>query len=331
MSAIERTKTRRFLPYRSEPFGLALTVSRLQVDGVDQKDKVDAVAHLVALEDLRPEHVVAELELVLPAKVVESVLPESERGAPPLSLLVVIRCPDTRIRRAQLIASGPIKGGVFKAPLELSCDEVVGQVELVPILVRDAAAKDPKPGFAAHLGARVAGARPWTIRLAKARAPLGEHLDIRYESFKASVDSALWAGALYRLDCESESPILWLNKDHERIVEVLDSKGTVGLKARLREVLFDSIGAAVWSQLFARAADSLANEAIPSFGWCEAVTERYLPKLFPQASDHEARLGLLKEEWKEGAHPVLARLDRVLQIEQSAPRQITKLVEEAAP
>jgi hypothetical protein len=328
MSAkLERTKSERFLPYPYVRFGLELSLARVIVDGIDRSaSNVDVQARIVALEERKPERVELDVRLGVEEGVLRQVIAEQELGEPPLDLFLAIRCPETRLRRSIPLASAPLLARQFSGKIQLSINDVRGSVELVPFLVR--AREGSSRRHARHAGARLASARPWTIRFDLQRPSQGKFLDVRYEPFSKFQDAALWSSALYRLECQLDVPILWLNSDHRELASIFDSKATHGPAARMRDVFFDRISSSVWQQLFITAAEACANED-NEYAWADSVLRRYLPALYPELADHASRVEQLIEHMQNGGiRELIERLDRALQDDLHLVQSMKKLIEE---
>lgn len=323
----QRKKTERFLPYPYARFGLDLALARVRVDGADRTSSVQVEARLVALEDRRPERVEIELLAQIEQPVLERLLPPEERPAPPIELFVAVRCPATRLSRRVSLAEDPAQPRRFAGVLILSIDDVRGVVELTPYLVRSVEGRSRS--HARHAGARLASARSWFLRFDLQRSSSGRFLDVRYEPFSKLADASLWSSALYRLECELDDPILWLNSDHRELVAILDSKATRGAAARMREVFFAHIAQNVWAQLFMYAAESCSPEGNGAHPWCAAVLQRFLPSIFPELGDHRSRLEELVDRVRAGSIGELSQLlDRALQNDSNIVHHMKSLIEE---
>jgi hypothetical protein len=96
----------------------------------------------------------------------------------------------------------------------------------------------------------------------------------------------------------------------------------------MRELFYDVISYGVWTQLFARAAQHLA-EGERVYEWEEAVLRELLPFLYPQKRDHAARVQALTELLDYGDWPlVMERLDAALQAKSDSSLHMAKLIEE---
>jgi hypothetical protein len=332
MAADSATRLHRFLPYAFREHGLTAQVTGGALDGVARPTlAIDAERHQVSLVGQRFGRAALDVSVAVPATVLSAVLPPEERAHPPVALLALVECKASRCRqRVALTATAP--GDLrFSGRVELVRDELWGAAELSFFLVRTAPSKVAAgSGWAVDLGARLASGRGWEVRIDPAAPVRGEYLDVREEDF-AQVGPPQFPqpDALYQLDCESELVILWLNSAKTRLAPAWHAEGTVGRLARLRDALFDRIYGAVWLRLFVRAAQELVRGGEPAYPWQTAVLQQWLPRLYPEHREHDARVTALCDELEEGElSAVLGRLDLLIQDENQAAHLFQKLVEE---
>lgn len=311
---ITSTRRERFLPWSWLKSGLGLEIVEVTLDG-ERPASTHADRHLVELDEAwRRAELVVQVGLAEGLR--RQVLPEGDSGA--LSVVIAVRCDDTRLRGGERLVLPPNASGL-EHRVVLRRDELAGSVELSATLVRDAAAEHAVPGYATAAGARLAAAWSWELRIDRRRALSGVYLDVRYRSFKddATIPDRE-RGNLYRLEAEAEAPILWLNSDHAAIASVLDAKGQVGNRAHLRDVAYDALAPMVWTQLFVRAASDSKRQGETAWPWQDAVLD--------------AVAGLLdceREELERDELPSpLARLDAALQAKHQLAAHLVKLMEE---
>lgn len=327
MKRTAATRRERFLPYRYARSGVALRVTGCVLDGEDMVEP-DTEAHLVEL-DVPWNAATVQLELTVPAATLARVLPEGQEGGgtpDETELLLVLRCPSTFVRAGVRVpfarADVPVS-----TELALRRDDLAGALHLQAFLVRKSAGRRRR-GFASRTSARLADSRAWELRVDCGREPRGEYLDVRYRRF--SEDDAIPARDrknLYALDVAEDAPILWINAEHERIAAILDSKGNVGRHARLREVFFDHIAHAVWTQLFLRAARHYVETEDTVFAWEDGVLDALLKDAYPEVRSAADRRDRLAEDWDD-LPELLRRLDAGLQRRDDLAVHLTKLVEE---
>ncbi|RMH40924.1 MAG: hypothetical protein D6689_12350 [Deltaproteobacteria bacterium] len=324
-------KRQQFLPYRYDRFGVVATPERCAIDGARTVTAVRADRHLVDLSAHRFDEATIEWRLDVPAALIDAVLPPGERADPPVAIVVAVRCPATRLRTAVRIPWADVRDGKARAATRIRRGDARGSVDVVALAVRTRDASDAVDGYAMARGARLAGSRPWELRFDRLRDPRGAYLDVRYARFGDYGPPQFPSPAsLYQLDCDGDSPVLWLNLDHERVCEALDSNANVGTRAAIRDVLFDSIAHAVWTRLFVEAAEQVRDGDEPPFEWQRSVLERFLPALYPHCTDHAARVAALREEREQGdAGRVLDRLDAVLQEQLDVAVHAARLIERA--
>lgn len=325
------TKRLRFLPYRFDDHALALRLDGCVLDGQgDVASSYDEERRLIDLSGARWSTVRVRMSVNLDARLLAEVFPDDERAAPQGRLIVLVTCPPTRLRRGLTLVDGPLAPGVHRAEIELPIRDVQGTVEMVPVLVRAFDRADVDDGFGVTAQSRLASGRPVELRVDAARPPNGEYLDTRYESFREQGPPQFpRPDALHQLDCDGDAPVLWLNLDHAHVHAVLDSVGSVGRVARMRDVVFAQIGQAVWTRLFWRAARSVQRVGETVHEWEEAVLARLLPRVYPDSPDHESRLAALRADLDgDQDDAVLARLDGALQDMLELARSTTALAEE---
>lgn len=322
------TRTLRFLPYRYEPFGLEVTPLRSVLDKTREVKALSAERCLVDLVEERFETATIDLGVKLAPNLIASVFPPEEHSKPPGRLILALRCAPVRLRQVQIVAEAPLREQGFATKLTLRRSDLRGSLEIIPFLVRAAPAAREAPGLASVGGARLASGRPWEVRIDLLREIAGQYLEVAYVSFREQGRERFpWPENLYKLDCDTPSPILLLNSDHERIAEVLNSKGTVGARARIREVLFDAISHAVWTRLFLKAAHDVRDGDEPRYEWENAVLSRLLPAAYPEHADRESRIAALRADLEDGEPDrVLERLEGVLQ--KDFAKHVERLVED---
>jgi len=325
----QATRRERFLPYRYERFGLQLTPQRCVLDDAHTVAVADAGRHLVDLSEFSFREVQIDCTIEVPAELVARVVPPAERRAPPLRLLIADSCGETLFLDSVSIAQAIGATTRFDASIRLKRADVYGSVQITPHLARASDNPATGNGYAAHAGMRLASSRPWEIRLDQLRPSHGEFLDIRYTSFSAE-DAVQFQhqNNLYRLECHTPNPILWLNADHAKVCEALDSNANVGRRAYMRDVFFDSVSYAVWLRLFLKSAhDAVATDELP-YAWERAVLDRFLPALYPEQANYESQLGALREELSQDDESyIIERLDELLQQHIDLAKHMTKLAE----
>jgi hypothetical protein len=321
------SRRERFLPYRYARSGLELSIERCRLD---DRDEVAPDNEACAIElDVRWTTATLDVRLELPAETRDSLLAPGT-PADAIDALVIVRSPSTFFRSAVRV---PMRRARATLSIVLERDQLAGLAELMAVVVRTTDAQRlgaHAQEYASARGIRIADSRTWQLRIDRVQEPRGEYLDIRYHPFSTEPTvPARDHGNLYLLRLEQETPELWINADHERIAAVLDSKGTVGRHARLREVAFDLVAHGVWTQLFMRAARDYVTHEETSYAWQDAVLDLLLRDVFPELRSVAERRDRLAELWVE-LPLLLARLDAALQRRASVSAHLSRLIEEAA-
>jgi len=187
------------------------------------------------------------------------------------------------------------------------------------------------PVFAARAGQRLASARSWSLSAGRPDASSGKFLDTRYARFCDDPRLCPFASAVYQLEI-SERPILWINAEHGRVQTLLADRATRGWRARTRDLLFELISQAVWTQLFVHCALGLMSAGRLPGEWEESVLIELLPGLYPGQRSHELRLRAFSGDLDRGLLvELLARLDASLQRRHSLADHASKLALELEP
>jgi hypothetical protein len=323
-----------FLPHRYSDRGMQMVVDRVELDGKLKSDLIEASPQLIKLEDFDGwTNATVRGEIEVPKRVLENVIPPHEQEEAPIGLLLAVRCKSTFLRRPHWISRSSSSLDDFASThtfeLSLKREELRDKVNLVPLVVRTAAARQTTLGYATAYGARLAEAREWTVRIDRHEAPAGDNLDVRYEDFDADDDIPASGKALHALQCDLESPILWINSAHVDITSVLDSRATRGPKARMREVFFDQIAQMTWFELFAKALGDLSPDCNVQWDWQRSVLEYMGRRVYPDM-DKTARLETLASDAQEPERiaELLVQASLHLQKDQKVVNNMQKLIGE---
>lgn len=316
-----QVKRERFMPFRFLSGAIEMQPTQVRVDADDALEDYDSEME-VRLDGQPWSKIELSFDLSVAGDVLEEVLPEQQRAQPPLRWVVVLEAPQTRIRRA---LSSAWNGPKTVAQFVLHARDIAGPVKITPWLVRSESG-DVARGYAAAEGHRLASGRLFTLHTDPVPVRSGKFLDVRYKAF--SQDVALQSSFLYHLSTIDE-PVLWINSDHASIAEVLNAKGQTGVRARLRELFFDTISGAVWTQLFLRSVDSLDEDGEVRKPWQGGVLMELLPYMFPKQSSHAARVReILAVRAESRSLGMLAELcDGALQERGDVVKHMSRLIE----
>jgi len=139
-------------------------------------------------------------------------------------------------------------------------------------------------------GKLVAWSRELRLVFDEPQFPPGSSLKVEWADF--SNEPGLDPKHLFALRERDGQPVILLNQAFPEAVAVLESKGTHGPKARVRDATYQMIVHQGWSSLLATALDSLAEadegataeEALSEIkGWEERVLRPWAPYLIPES------------------------------------------------
>lgn len=317
-------------PYRSE--GLDFEIDEFVVDG-ERTVAVGDDNRRVPVAPTDPQRkVVLRGELDLPEEVVTTVFPEPERDSPPGKLYVAVRSLDTMLRDRVDVASTDLEAGRYDVTVRLPRAEVHGDVQLVPFLTRTRGlpSSDVDTPCATTAGVRLASAPTWTVRMDDPRDGSEDAIDGEQASFSEH-DHLPSGDHLYYVDFRNAGrPKLWLNSDHGRIVEILHGSGTMGTRARMRDVILDHIQHATWTQLLVRAiADADPETGEPRHDWQETVLEMFATDLTDHDETAQAAVELTRRLADPDDVPFLTEaIDEVVQSHVDPREQFINLIEE---
>lgn len=321
------------LPYPYLDSGLDFELEEYSIDGGEMKSldlkpgqsEIDLASSLPDEEDWQSVTLLGELDV--PKQTVDSVFPEDERKNPPAKLYVTVRCHETIYRDKVALSESSTNAGTYDVDLELPKSAFRGTVELCPYLVRTKTRK--ATGYASKKNFRVASGP--TYRAVIDRAEDEEPPAIDGEPVNFSQVSHLPSGdKLYYLDFRNESrPKLWINSDHPRITEVLQSRGSVGAEARMRDVILDEMSYGVWFQLLVRAGAAVDEDGNVDHEWQQTILKTFAQNLYDIDDLEEATRRLRSDLDDLDSLPhVIGRIDDELQ-EYIDPRtQLINLMEE---
>ncbi|WP_075936868.1 hypothetical protein [Halosegnis longus] len=281
-------------------------------------------------EELDWESITFRGSIQLPEETVEAVFPQDEWAQPPAKLYVAIRCHETIYRDRVMVSKSPTAPGKYNITLEIPKETVRGTVELRPYLVRTESRSGVEPNdYAGQKNFRVASGKLYYVIVDRYEEE--EQAAIDGERVQFSQNDHLPDGnKLYYLDFRNESrPKLWINSDHPRIAEVLQSRGSVGAEARMRDVILDQVSYGVWVQLLVRAGSAVDAEGDVEYEWQEMVLKTFARNLYDADDVSEATHRLREEIADPQTLPhVMQRIDSELQEYIDPREQLIHLMEE---
>jgi len=254
-----------FLPYRPGILSatLALSIVDLRVNGVDLTESAVLVDRL----RIRPHGIESWADMEVTATMPDptgalhtSAFPSGE--TPPLFGLLRVHCPATRLRLAVRMA--PDGRGAWVARFRIRREDVERHVRIEAVVTRSRPSERANDGEANLRYALLARSQVWRVEVEEPERPGGSALDVVYVDFTSPVVEAGYRGedasalrrvpdALVHVAIRPEGPLVLINKRHPEVIDVLLAKGTVGLRARIRDVLLRQIATTTWRTLLVEA------------------------------------------------------------------------------
>ncbi len=235
-----------------------------------------------------------ELTAQLSEAELKAILPSTSNLTEDAILVVSVRCPSTKLRRAVVLK--PVGAGKWVGEVTVYRREVRSAVRLEPRLVRRTAlpAVDTSAEEVARdRGALLAEGRPVILAVDESARRVPGAIRMGWEDFRASDHP--WRKAhhsnLFFLEVDDE-PLLWLNSIYSQLKAVLYSKTDRGTDAVMRKMANALLAQSVWLKLFSVALNSLTvdeetGEVDPPEGWRAVVLTTFLRRIFPGVGKDE--------------------------------------------
>jgi hypothetical protein len=319
-----RTST---LPFEYDDTGLSFELDSYTVDD-GTRTELDLVSGQTWFEpDEEWSRLTLRGQIDVSEELVESVLPADERSTPPARLYVAVRCRETIYRDRVDVKDAPVEPGTYQFETELGRHDLRGVVTFHPYLTRTSEGESDADGVATAANARLAGGRTYTL-VVDPEPEEPSTIDGEEVPF-SECDHLSDDDRLYFLDLRNEArPKLWVNADHPRITDVLQSRGSVGAEPRMRDVILDQIGYGVWTQLVAHVATNVDEKGILEYEWQETVVKILARDMYETDDPSEAAIELRREVDRGDLASVVSRLDAELQAFLEPQTQLVNLMEE---
>ncbi len=282
------TKRRRFLPYTYGDRALTLDVTAVEFEGenVELIAVYDQASRVLDLREFggHAQPVAVRLESQgLDPELIPTLVPKGELSQPRLRIVAVASDTEGWYRTTEVLE--PKEGG-YVGVLEFVPADSTGHVDVEAVVVRS---EDAGPGVhrsvATRAGMRVASSPPIRVWTREPAAMPGGALDVRWEDFRVSAHPERKRGSerTFYLETTSDPPILWLNRANQDLVAVLESRGTRGSKAMVRDLLNQAIALPVWYALVHTASmavtrDEDGSSTVPP-GWKRGLLARVAPRI----------------------------------------------------
>ncbi len=320
------------LPYAYRNEGLDFELTEYSVDGGEPRNlNLKAGQTRIKIppgEEDEWKTVELSGTILLPESTVEAVFPADERAQPPAKLYITVQCHQTIYRGRIPVRDAPTSAGEYEINVVLDREDFRDEVELRPYLVRTESSKRDGP-HASEANVRVASGRIYTAVVDPVEDDGRAQIDGEEVSFSQSPHLP-GDEKLYYLDLRNEArPKLWVNADHPRITDVLESDGSVGAEPRMRDVILDQISYSVWQQLIVRAGTAVDDDGGVKHQWQRTVIEAFAREIYDVDDVKEAALALRRDVRDPETLPkLMSRIDIELQDYLDPRSQLINLMEE---
>lgn len=282
------TKRRRFLPHAFGERALPLEVTAIEFEGeaVEIFALFDPATRTLDLREFGGHAQPVTVRLETPAldpDVVRAVVPKRELSNPPLRIVAIAMDAGGWYRTTGALEP---TGEGYAGGLEIVPADSTGHIDIEALVVRrEDAAAGSRPGFATKAGMKVASSSPIRVRTREPTTVPGGALDVRWEDFRTSAhpERKRGSGRTFYLETTLDPPVLWLNRANPDLVAVLESKGTRGSKAMVRDLLNQAIAQPVWYALVHTASMAVTRDedgtATAPEGWQRGILARVAPRI----------------------------------------------------
>ena len=320
------------LPYAYRNEGLDYELNEYSVDG-GKPQNLDLKAGQTHIEippgdEEEWETIILSGTVRVPERTVGAVFPVEERAQPPAKLYVTVQCHQTIFRNRVLVRPAPTSAGEYDVAVTLNRSDFRDEVELRPYLVRTESNELDGPQ-ASEANVRVASGQIYTAVVDPVEEDARAQIDGEEISFAQSPHLPD-GDKLYYLDLRNEArPKLWVNADHPRITDVLQSDGSVGAEPRMRDVILDQISYSVWQQLIVRAGAAVNDNGEVEHQWQQTVIEAFAREIYDVDGVEEAAFALRRDvRDPEALSELMSRIDVELQDYLDPRAQLINLMEE---
>jgi hypothetical protein len=320
------------LPHSYEQDALEFNIEEIRLDGLvlgDRGELDEESRYLSIVDEGRWSSLEIKGTVEVETETIKEVFPPDEWKETP-GKLALVKTNRLAINRSRdLLDLPPLENGSQSFEIEISRDEYRGRIDLEPFLVRATTRNPGASNCASKVGARLANGEQWTIRLDDPTYG-GGLLMPSIEDFSSSERYPDEQHIHYLSLDDPRNPQLYLNREHPRVVKILQNEGTRWGKARLRDLLYDYIEHSVWTQLLVQTArDTDTDTGETSYDWQEDVLEIFLEDLYPDLENEEAKLRLATDVRNvEDLPTLMERIERAVHKQYDVPLDTTKLIEE---
>lgn len=276
-------------PYQHAGETLGFAIETYDLD-TGEAGEPDGGQHISLPEESGWETGELSVRVAVDDETLEEVFPATEPNAG--ALVVVGYCPTNHHRFVSVLAKPPLTAGSVSGTVELTHEDLRGRVTLTPYLVRTKKRADGDD-YAHRIGNKLASGPVWIVDVDEPSTGQSTDLDIRTKSFSKPDFPANEANTWYVDITNSESPKLYVNKDHAYMAPLIDEDATQTFRGRVRSVVLDTIGIPMLVEFVVKAAELAVNSGEIKYEWQERMLTEVCGDVFgddPEPDDIEEML-----------------------------------------
>ena len=176
------TRKQIFFPYQFRPNSLDININDFKVDGETSNELIDKTNRRINLSNKDFNNIKIAIEIKYDINTLYSVIPKNEKTDPPCDAFVILRCDETKLRRALKLTRN--SDNIWSGNIELQKKELKNKVEFLSFIVRTIDRNEIKDKFAKNYGERLLSSNNWTIQIDEFSSFPGNFLDIEWSDFK---------------------------------------------------------------------------------------------------------------------------------------------------
>ncbi|MFC2076818.1 hypothetical protein ACFLT7_07030 [candidate division KSB1 bacterium] len=320
-----------FYPYRTRSTGIKFSLSSI-ADGVTRDNQ-----NRLLFNGECPNEVELQIRVEIADDLIQSVLHDSEVKNPPVEIIVTFQSISSRKRFAAGLKN---HNGIFQGSFRCIRTDWSGKLEARALVIRTNTNEKLPTSFGYAKGMNLAWSEALEIIFEKQEEPLGNYVQSLWISFKGRDNLRKYEDHMFAVDTTlKQLPVILLNSDIPNARDILDSRGTHGLRARTRDATFFMIAHQVWSSILSEiiynlnkaAIDEQIPDPLDTLGdWERKVLTNWSTVLYPGTDSTECTNNLV-DHIKRGedlTQLLMEKLPSIIQEKLQTYRGFTGLVQE---
>lgn len=318
--------------FRSSALGHRYSPEKIEWDVIKcvteagEDANIEQSTNTLSLIGIDWETVTITAEITVPEWLYDYVTPNPAKRDDEWSerLGLVYWCRQTILRDSSLSVE-VAEPGTYELEVEIKRQDVYQSLQLCPKLIRTGYS-NVDTEYASAAGQRLSEWETWSLKTDLKRT-VNNLLHPETKSFEDDEDLP-GPDHLVFVDFDRNPPGIYINGDHDRIVDALDSDSNRGWDAAVRDVAYDTIEAEVWPQMILEAAGEISEDGGPETSWKQGVIEKFRERLYGEGTSYEEAVNNLYEDVNspERLGRLMRDIDHVIQTRNDAPSHLNTLL-----